>query len=47
MKTRVVKKKGRFIPQYKPLGSPIWKEVNNETFDTKELAEQYLIGLFD
>lgn len=47
MKTRVVNKNGKFIPQYKPLSCSIWKEVDEKTFLTKELAEQYLIELFD
>lgn len=47
MKTRVVKKKGKFIPQYKPLGASIWKEIDDKSFDTMDAAQQHIIDQFD
>lgn len=59
MKTRVVKKQGKFIPQYKPLGCSLWKEFEDKTsslngpllkikaFDSVEEAELFIIEHFD
>ena len=59
MKTRVIKKLEKFIPQYKPLGCSLWKEFEDinsslngpllkiKSFDTKDEAELYILEHFD